>query len=178
MITIERISTKDVAHYEFVENLLITSFPQEERRELEDQRDFTDNNPLFHVRIILDDNKPVGLITYWDFDDFYYIEHFAVSPEARNGGYGKKVLTLLDDHLTKPIVLEVEEPCDEMSIRRVGFYTRMGYQMWERAYLQPPYRKGEGFLPMFIMAKGDLDMEKDFDRVKGRIYKHVYLVEE
>ena len=177
MITIKRIRTTHVEHYDFVEKLLVSAFPREERRELELQRDHTDEHPLFYNNIIFHDNVPVGFITYWDFDDFYYIEHFAIAPEARNGGFGHKVLKYIDDKLTKPIVLEVEVPIDEMSIRRIGFYSRLGYKLWERKYLQPPYRKGDEYIPMYLMVKGDLDSTKDFERIKQKLYSKVYKVE-
>lgn len=32
------------------------------------------------------------------------------------------------------LVLEVEEPADEMSIRRIGFYKRCGLQLCEKDY--------------------------------------------
>lgn len=177
MITIELVKTTDLNYYNFVEHLLLSAFPQEERRELDLQRDFTDNNSSFYNNIVLGENaQPVGFITYWDFDDFFYVEHFAISPDARNGGYGKKVLEALHQKLGKPVVLEVEMPEDEMSKRRIGFYNRMGYVVWEKDYKQPPYRAGDGFLPMYIMALGDLNPEKDFERVVERLYKEVYLV--
>lgn len=177
MITIQRISSTD-ADYDFVEKLLISAFPKEERRELELQKEYTDCNPLFHNNVIYHDGKPVGFITYWDFNDFYYIEHFAISPDCRNGGYGQKVLNRTDEILGKPIVLEVEMPTTEMSIRRIGFYNRLGYKLWEKDYMQPPYRTGDGYLPMYIMAKGELNCEKDFARIKDKLYKEVYKVQE
>ena len=41
-------------------------------------------------------------------------------------------------------------------------------------YEQPPYKKGDNFLPMKIMAYGNLKCEEDFERVKAALYKHVY----
>lgn len=176
MITIERIKTANSLEYSFVEELLISAFPVAERRELDLQRDFTDNNPLFHNCVVRHEGNLVGFISYWDFDDFCYVEHFAISPNARNGGYGKKVLLQLEKMLEKPIVLEVELPEDEMSKRRIGFYSRLGYELWNVEYLQPPYRKGDKFLPMHIMVKGELNCEKDYSRIKDKIYKNAYLV--
>ena len=176
MISIESIKTSH-EKYDFVENLLTSAFPKEERRELDLQRKYTDDNPLFHTNIIWHEEKPVGFITYWDFNDFYYIEHFAISPDCRNGGYGQKVLTRVDELLTKPIALEVELPTTELSSRRIGFYSRLGYKLWEKEYKQPPYRKGDEFLPMYIMVKGELDPEKDFEKVRDKLYKEVYNVD-
>lgn len=79
--------------------------------------------------------------------------------------------------INAPIVLEVELPNDEMSIRRIGFYERVNYKLWKNEYSQPPYRKGDEYLPMHLMVYGDLNSEKDFDRIKYNLYKEVYLVE-
>lgn len=174
MIEIQQVKTKDQAYYAFVEELMGTAFPQEERRDTPQQREYSDHNPLFHNNIIVEDNKPIGMISYWNMGDFYYIEHFAIDPTLRNGGYGKRVLESIKQKLNGSIVLEVEEPTEEMSIRRINFYKRLDFILHEKPYMQPPYRKGDSGLPMFLMTFGEIDMEKDFERVKGAIYKEVY----
>ena len=87
--------------------------------------EYSDSNPLFCNNVIVEDGKPVGMISYWDMGDFYYIEHFAIDPSLRNGGYGKRVLESIQTKLQGPIVLEVEEPTEEMRIRRINFYKRL-----------------------------------------------------
>ena len=107
MIRLQPIRTSDVQHYQFMENLLINAFPPEEYRSLEELRNYTDHTDNFHNNLILDGNTPIGFITYWDFNNFYYVEHFAIDPNQRNGGYGKSVLEHLSGNLHRPIVLEV-----------------------------------------------------------------------
>ena len=89
MIKLQPISTSDLQHYKFMEELLVDAFPPEEYRQLEELREYTDRTGNFHNNIIFDDDLPIGFITYWDFDRFYYVEHFATNPALRNGGYGK-----------------------------------------------------------------------------------------
>ena len=96
-----------------MEELLVESFPPEEYRELEHLREYTDRIGNFHNNIIFDDDLPIGFITYWDFDEFYYVEHFATNPALRNGGYGKRTLEHLCEFVKRPIVLEVERPVEE-----------------------------------------------------------------
>lgn len=110
MIRLQPISTSDLQHYKFMEELLIDAFSPEEYRQLEQLREYTDRTGNFHNNIIFDDDLPVGFITYWDFDSFYYVEHFATNPALRNGGYGKRTLEYLCNYLKRPIVLEVERP--------------------------------------------------------------------
>lgn len=179
MIKIQPIRTSDVQHYKFMEELLISAFPPEEYRKLEDLREYTDCKDSFSNNIIFEEDTPVGFITYWEFKDFYYVEHFAINPALRNGGYGKKTLEYLCSHLAdRPIVLEVEEPIEEMAKRRIAFYQRQGFILWEPKYQQPPYKPGDPFLPMHLMVYGPLDCNKNFEKVKSTIYKEVYGVEE
>ena len=178
MIRFQTISTSDVQHYQFMENLLIAAFPPEEYRELKELREYTDRTGNFYNNIIFDNETPVGFITYWDFNDFYYVEHFAIDPTLRNGGYGKKTLDYLCKELDRPIVLEVEMPVEEMAKRRINFYQRQGFVLWEKEYKQPPYKPGDDFLPMYLIVFGNLQCEQDFEMIKNKIHKEVYNVKE
>ena len=61
MIRLQPISTSDLQHYKFMEELLIDSFPPEEYRQLEQLREYTDRTGNFHNNIIFDDELPVGV---------------------------------------------------------------------------------------------------------------------
>ena len=176
MIRIQPIRTSDVQYYQFMEKLLTTAFPPEEYRELNALRRITDQAGNFHNNILLEGDTPIGFITYWDFGHFYYVEHFAIDPILRNGGYGQKVLASLREKLECPIVLEVEMPQEELAQRRINFYKRHGYTLWEKEYYQPPYKPGYDFLPMYLMVHGDLKCERDFEEIKKKIHQEVYNV--
>lgn len=174
MIGIQRITTGDSQYYDYMEKLLTTSFPVDEYRDLQELREYTDTHPAFYCNIILDDTTPVGLVTYWDLGKFYYIEHFAIDPDQRNGGYGRKLLDYLAGLLKKPIVLEVEHPTEEMAQRRINFYQRQGYALWNNEYFQPPYKAGFNELPMYLMVYGDLNPDTDFEMIKTQLHRIVY----
>ena len=174
----KRITTDNVQDYEFMERLLKESFPSEEYRALEQLREYTDRKKEFYNNVIFDGERRIGFITYWDFGHFYYAEHFATDPTVRNGGYGKRILEALCRHLSRPIVLEVECPDNEIARRRIGFYQRQGFQLWEKEYRQPPYKEGDSFLPMYLMAYGDLDAERDFEEVRRTLHSKVYGLEQ
>lgn len=176
MLRLQRIHTADKALYDFMENLLVASFPAEEYRDLDQLRQYADSRETFRCNVILDeDDTPIGLFNYWDFGTFCYGEHFAIDPARRNGGLGKRALEELCRQVhPRPIVLEVEMPVEEMSRRRIGFYQRQGFTLWDKPYQQPPYKPGDGFLPMRLMAYGDIDPETAFDTVCARIHREVY----
>lgn len=173
-ITLHRINDTTTKEYQFVENLLTQAFPKEEYRELPAFRTLTRDKEIFHNNLIHDDNTLVGFVTYWDFASFYYIEHFAILPEMRNHSYGKQVLAYLKEQLHGPIVLEAECPVEELAQRRIGFYKRQGFTLWQQDYMQPPYRPGDGFLKLMLMAYGNLREDKDFDLIKKTIHREVY----
>ena len=114
------------------------------------------------------------MITVWNLGGFYYLEHLATSPAVRNKGYGRKVMDKIRESFPGVIVLEVERPEEEMSIRRIGFYKRCGFLLCEKDYMQPPYRKGGEGLPLYLMFAGADSIDDDFERIRDRIYKEVY----
>ncbi len=174
MIRLQRICSSKSEQYLFMENLLIKSFPPEEYRALKELRTYTEKKNNFYNNIIYDDDNPIGLLTYWEFKDFFYIEHFATDPSLRNNGYGSRTLEYVCKLLSQPIVLEVEYPTEELSQRRISFYQRQGFTLWENNYQQPPYKQGDKFIPMYLMVHGSLNAQQDFEKVKKNIHNEVY----
>ncbi len=176
MLQLRKISTTDPT-YNQVENLFLSAFPEDERRDTPQQRENVDHSPIFHCITAEDEGDFVGFITYWDFDTFVYIEHFATSPAKRNNGYGSKIMNAIQESVSKPIILEVELTEDDLSQRRIGFYQRQGFTLWsEHPYIQPPYRQGGNPLPMLLMATEGLIADKDFPSIVNTIHHHVYNV--
>ena len=174
MIHLQRLTATDDALYPYVEELLVASFPREEYRDLDEQRRNVEDEPRFHCNVVLCDGAPTGLLTCWMLHGFCYVEHFAIDPARRNGGLGGDVIALLCRRVPLPVVLEVECPDTEMARRRIGFYQRQGFVLWNIPYLQPPYRPGDGFLPMHLMTCGEGLSETDFDRVQREIHREIY----
>ena len=165
--------------YTFVEELMNSAFPLEERRDNDSQREHTDQNPLFTVNLVTDEKEDgstiqVGFITSWNFGDFHYLEHFATSPQVRNMGYGKQVLSAVLAQMPGLVVLEVEEPEDELTSRRVSFYERNGFKICPRNYIQPAYRLDGESIPLKIMFRGQESLDNDFERVRDTLYHEVY----
>ena len=177
MIALQPINTRH-ALYLFVEKLLQSAFPPDERRDDRQQRIYTERNDKFHCLLIRDFDKPVGLLTYWDFTDFLYVEHFAIHEDLRSSGYGTQALHMFLQEAGRPVVLEVEMPRlkGDITHRRIAFYRRQGFSLRKMAYRQPPYRDGDGWLPMKIMTHGygTFGWLKMADTVRQTIYREVY----
>ena len=173
MIDLTRITSSESEEYRFTEELLTASFPVDEYRDQLMQRNNCDTNHRFYLMIAHNETSPVGFISYWELEDFYYVEHLATLPAVRNKGYGKEIIRKLQS-TAKSIVLEVEMPTDELTLRRIEFYKRMGFKIADAEYTQPAYRPGGNELPMKLMFWGETDTEKYFEHVKKSIYRHVY----
>lgn len=156
-----------------IEETYIDSFPEVERRDFSLVKGLMQTEPLFRVYVLLSGDVYAGFITAWFFDSFIYIEHFAVDASARNGGIGGEAFRQFLVMNDKPVILEVEMPDDDMSRRRIGFYERLGFSLNHQSYQQPPYRSHEGWLDMLLMSYGDIDVNRDFSRIKDNIYRHV-----
>lgn len=166
--------------YLFVENLLRISFPASELRDDESQRYITDYNPLFSCYLISADagegrhEMPIGFITVWALGEFHYLEHFAILPEMRNKGYGGQAIRQIKESFRGLLVMEVEQPLEEMSARRIGFYQRNGFVLCRQEYAQPVCRKGEPAHPMCLMYAGRENIDSEFEMIKDTIYREVY----
>lgn len=169
------INTSDSELFEIVEHLLTDAFPEEERRPLEAFRRIADTDSRFDVMALYDGDTPVGFITVWDFGQFRYVEHFAIMPEMRCRNYGARALEALRRSDRRSIVLEVELPVDDLTRRRVAFYTRAGFSMLPDEYIQPPYRPGGASLPMKIMAwTPEQTSAPDFGLIRSTLHREVY----
>ena len=58
MIKLQPISTSDLQHYKFMEELLVDAFPPEEYRQLEELREYTDRTGNFHNCLLYTSPSP------------------------------------------------------------------------------------------------------------------------
>ncbi|MFI3287033.1 MAG: GNAT family N-acetyltransferase [Rikenellaceae bacterium] len=152
MIHRKTISTATDSLFQFCWELYLAAFPEKERRSL-DYHIEAMSQKEFHCDVVLDSDEPIGLLMWWDLSDFVYVEHLATTPAVRGKGYGKQILSELISSTTKPLILEVEHPTDELSRRRITFYERMGFALNPHPYCQPSYQQQEGeFVDLMIMT--------------------------
>lgn len=136
-----------------LKNIYLTSFPPDERRPWEDVVCPGDNPQLLTVRA--DGGCAVGLLTYWDFGNVVYIEHFAVTAEMRSKGLGEMALqSFITSVAPRPVVLEAEPPAADnpFAVRRLEFYLRNGFDILTRDYIQPPYTATSKPVPLYLLS--------------------------
>ena len=154
--------------------LLEESFPTDEYRPYAEQKALFDN-PLYTVCVVRDDaGDLLAAIALWRFESFWYVEHFAVAPAARNKGLGSRFLTALLKKTPLPVCLEVEPPNTPLACRRIGFYERNGFFYNDYPYMQPPISAGRNAVLLQIMtAKRGVD-RAEFEHMKATLYREVY----
>ena len=155
--------------------LYTEAFPKIERRPVAQWLDLWQTCNHFRIIEILSDDVFAGFISYWDFEDFIYIEHFATSKSLRGNGIGGKAIdTFKQSCQGKPVVLEVEMPTDDISKHRIAFYNKHGFTLSELPYMQPAYRPCDDPIELRIMSTDPVFTTKWFDKVTGTIHRHVY----
>lgn len=114
------------------------AFPAKEIRSGEEHRKAL-ADPLFRADGIWRDGEFAGLLYYWKFNDWFYIEHLAVDPSMRGKNIGSEALGAFCRG--KKVLLEIDPPEDEISIRRLHFYQRVGFVENPYLYLHPSFRR-------------------------------------
>lgn len=149
---LERMTTIHHPMYEAAMALYRESFPAHELREAPSQERIMGQDD-YHFDLIYDGGTFVGLVLSWQTADFIYIEHFCILPRLRGRRYGQQALALaLVQQLGKTVILEIDPPVDEISVRRKGFYERCGYRENPYAHVHPPYHRGNHGHELVIMT--------------------------
>jgi len=170
-VLIKKIDTKD---FDMIFDLMEKSFPPEEYRTYNGQKALLDD-PAYTIYALYSDTENItAFIAVWEFDDFAFIEHFAVAPEHRNKGVGTYIMNGVIDMLGKMACLEVEPPDTEICKRRIAFYERNNFYLNDYPYIQPRLREDMEPVPLYIMTSGGRVDECTFDRIREALYTKVY----
>jgi len=154
--------------------LMSEAFPIVEQRSYEDAKNLLYED-LYNIIVDKDEeDNIIAFIASWEFDDFNFVEHFAVDSKMRGSGMGTSMLKDYLNRCNNFIFLEVELPQNDISIRRVKFYERLGFHLNNFEYFQPPMQKGHDFLPLKVMSYPRSVNEKEFINFKNVVYNRVY----
>ncbi len=153
-----------------------SSFSFDERRSLEMQKEVM-KNKRYNFFVAIKGNTVVGILTYWKLDDFLFVEHLAVREDLRGQGIGREIMTQLLKNKQK-IILEVERPENEIAIKRINFYEKLGFKLNKFNYIQPSYGKNKKPVPMFLMSYPRKIDNSEFYSMRKQLYIVVYRLEE
>lgn len=171
---IKRITRTDDPLYETAIGLYKTSFPPHEQRQEASQAEIL-SNPAYHFDTVSDNGEFVGEILYWDIGNALYIEHFCVMPALRSRRYGQRILEACRK---KPLILEIDPPEDEISIRRKGFYERCGFIANPYPHIHPAYHRGNKGHRLVVMSSPEMLTPEEYarfdDYLKSTVMKNAY----
>ena len=147
--------------FSLVYKRLIDAFPYEERRdECDEKQCFLKEQ--FNFCEITDDGESVGLIVFWVFERFLFIEHIAINKEIRSKGYGSKAIELIKAKYDLPIILEAEAPETEVQQKRIKFYENLGFKVNSYDYTQPSYHNAES-VPLLVLSFPEKLNQTEYD---------------
>jgi len=139
-----------------IEILYVGSFPPAERRNFESVKILLEREDVpFKMIAAVEADELQGFLSYWEFEGFKYIEHFAIDVRKRGNGIGSGLLEyFLQGCGDNPVILEVELPETSYDARRrVDFYMRHCFIIWKRLnYVQPAYEKDGMPVAMRLMS--------------------------
>ena len=162
------------SHFEEVFKLMEKSFPKNEYRAKENQKKLL-KNPMYKLDVKTDESgKTIAFIASWNFPKFLFIEHLAVDPSCRGKGMGSKIMKDFINNSKKPIVLEIEIPNDEISIKRKNFYEKLGFKLNNHEYYQLPLRKEDKPMKLNLMSYPNEIPDETFEIIENIIQSYVY----
>lgn len=124
--------SNDLEYKDKLEELYLSAFPKEERFPfwILEECSKEDNSDLY---AIIDDDRFIGMCYIVNCEGAYYLMYLAVQEELRNKKYGSKILEDLKEKY-KTLFLSIDEPTDEISIKRKNFYLRNGFYDTNKNY--------------------------------------------
>ncbi len=151
-----------------------SSFPPEERRDLQSQKSILACDH-YHVVPLRDDGNVVGFIAYWQLPAIVFVEHLAIKSDMRGKGHGTKAIKQLTAKYPR-VVLEVEKPDTPQAKRRINFYQHLGFHLNQYSYMQPPYYPNKQPVPLLLMTfPYQVDLAQ-FNQIRHQLYSTVYKV--
>ena len=157
-----------------IKDLYLTAFPAHERRTYEAFRNQVEIQKDCAVNIISVGESVVGFFTFWEFENFGFVEHMAIESQFRGRKFGEKALYHIAMDCKKPIILEVEPPMNQDSRRRIDFYMRNGFQILDIPYFQPSYDGIHPETEMRLMSNSTAFTQKQLSQYISQIHFAVY----
>ncbi len=158
-----RIDSSDKDRWNEVWNLYESSFPTPEKRREEDHLRAMENPQFFPVSA-WENGALIGIVFYWEWGKYRYLEYLAVNTELRGKGYGSQLLRYLSDE-GHTIILEIDPLINEISVRRLQFYERAGFTLTPYRYMHLPYRLETEIQELLVLSYPKMiikDQYKDF----------------
>ncbi len=160
--------------FDEVYQLFEEAFIPAELRPYDRMKDLFSKNE-FKIYILKEKVKIIGAMIAWEFDDYIYLENFAVDSSLRGNGIGGTILEYMKKvYHNKTIVLEVEEPVDDLTLRRIEFYKRHQWVLNDYHFIQPLLRENVDDVHLMLMSYPCVLNHQQCDKIKDELTRKVY----
>lgn len=176
MIDFKDINDIHDKHYNIAWEIYRSSFPIFEQRDIDNQMKAMKDDK-FNCRVYIENDIVIGILFFWQWKNYRYIEHFAISKDIRGKNYGSKILSefCTEQYLN---ILEIDLPIDKVSISRLNFYERLGFLINKYDHIHPPYRLGyKGHDLKVLSYKNFLD-DKEYNEFNNFLRQKVMIYSE
>jgi ribosomal protein S18 acetylase RimI-like enzyme len=93
------------------------------------------------VLVYIDENKPVGLVTYKKRETYAVIGLIAVDADSQGKGIGKQLLDFVEARLIEQEIKELRIPTQLENKQACGFYAKQGYTVFETKHIMHYWRQ-------------------------------------
>lgn len=152
------IKNRDDKYFNEAWNLYLDSFPEIERRTLEEHFEILEDEN-FKMLCYVKDEVLISIVCFWTISSYTFLEHFAINSSLRGQAYGSKILQKFIDE-NENIVLEIEPIIDEITQKRLNFYAKFGFLVNSHEHFQIPFRQGAEELKLLLLSQNTLSKEE------------------
>lgn len=151
-ITFSRLTSPLSPHYAAAQDLYHSAFPACERRDEATHRDKL-HDAAFFAYTIYNKEEFAGILYFWRWDNYSFVEHFATVSSLRGGGIGGLAIERWKSlQAGRTLLLEVEPPEGRIERRRIGFYERHGFCLNSHYHLHPSYSPSTESHELLVMS--------------------------
>lgn len=171
MIEFVDITSKKSQYYKQAQKLYSSFFlPQYRREDILEKC----NDPRFQVKAILDNDRFVGFVSWWNFDSFIHGEHLLITPSLANTGYELQAFEYLAKQ-DKLITFEAM-PLDlgDWPKTKMQIYKTFGFKQNDFVYLQPPFKKNKPWAECIFMSYPRKLRSSERESLLKTLYEQVY----
>jgi ribosomal protein S18 acetylase RimI-like enzyme len=169
----ERVSDSGSPAFGEIWTIYESSFPEDERRTLDQQKALFSNPRYFLLAAYSENARSAGFISCWLVDGFHFIEHMAIHEPGRRKGAGTRMLRAFMEGKAR-IILECENPQGAEQKRRIAFYKKAGFHANDFDYIQPPYGIDKNPVHLLLMSYPEKLGAVEFHNVRNAIHRMVY----
>lgn len=153
--------------------LYVNSFPKAERRPQQKHIDVLKERTFYPCNIT-EEGSFIGIMYYWIWGDFCFVEHLATEPMFRGSGLGAQAMgLLLEQTRGKVVILEVDPPVTEIAARRQKFYERQGFHTNKYEHIHPSFETPGEPHQLIVMSHPRTLTQMEFDEFRRYSLGHI-----